>query len=355
MGGLRPLLGQSPALLLTLACAERVAPADAPLLVRGEVGAGHECFARYVHTLSRRAAEPFAFLECSEKSEDDFARAVVAAGKGTLYLHGIEALSRPGQEKLVHLISGATREANARFILGTFVDPHALHPALREELAAAIGGLVLELPPLRARAEDIPEIARNIGQLVSSEGGVVAELDARTLTALQLHRWPRNFPELEEMVTRLLALAGAEPPPSTEEYKMPVARVEAVLTFGDGRTAAAALFLSPGQQVEESFTRGDRFLPVVEAGVTRLYAMEAIASLAIPRSRSMPHMHELVRRVRVVLRSSVSLHGELRYAAERGRSRAIDFLNGASSSIELHDAAVLHIIAKAHIEHTEEL
>jgi DNA-binding NtrC family response regulator len=200
----------------------QVADTSLTVLLCGERGVGKEMVARGIHELSGRRDKPFVTLNCyaiprasieRELFENGFAGKVGAAEDGTLYIHGIELLSREVRDRLVgwkrDRVEGGGTEP--RFVLSCeqpSMDDDAL-TALERAWAGAGGVVRIEIPPLRDRPEDVPLLANHTqkyGPLYGSDPHAAE----RFLRFLQSYRWPGNGRELERVIRRFLVVEDEE-------------------------------------------------------------------------------------------------------------------------------------------------
>jgi two-component system response regulator AtoC len=234
----RPLLGESAAFRRLLEDAGRVAPRDVPVLLQGETGTGKELIASLLHGLGRRASGPLVRFNCAalpaELAEAELfghtrgaftgaerARAgfFAQADGGTLVLDEVGELPLAVQAKLLRALqegeiqpigAGKTVRVDARVVASTHRDLRAEVQAgrFREDLYFRLAVVVLRLPPLRERREDIPLLARAFCQRIARRFDLPnASLSPELLAALQARPWPGNVRELENTITRLLALS----------------------------------------------------------------------------------------------------------------------------------------------------
>jgi len=219
----------------------RAARGDVAVLIRGESGTGKEVLARFLHAASPRAQGPFVALNCAALPSDlleaelfgierGVATGVEArAGKfelahgGTLFLDEIGDMSletqarilRVLQEREVFRIGGsAPRRADVRAVAATHRDlkRRIAEGAFREDLYFRIATWVLELPPLRARRADIPQLAVHfLAREAAGAGMRVHGISRAALELLERHPWPGNVRQLEkEMARAALLLEGRE-------------------------------------------------------------------------------------------------------------------------------------------------
>ena len=287
----REIVGASTALRATLERAARtIAYADATVLITGETGTGKELLARALHYGGRRAAAPFVELNCAalpatlleselfghERGAFTDAKAAkpglfeVASG-GTLFLDEIDSLALELQSKLLRALDrkevrrlGATasRVIDVRIIAAT---NQSLTRAVelrrfREDLFYRLNVVTLDLPPLRARGDDVLLLAEHFVQRFSNQYGIPApELSTEVRRTLQTHPWPGNIRELRNAIERTLLLsppgefrlegftpvtstasAGSDLPFPTTLAELQRAAAHAMLALtGDNRSEAA--------------------------------------------------------------------------------------------------------------------
>ncbi len=239
--GFESLLGRSNALLSVLEMASRAARTDSTVLVRGETGTGKELLAKAIHFNSPRKEKAFITINCGAIPKDlleselfghvkgAFTGAlahkrgkVEAADGGTLFLDEIGELPLELQVKMLRLIQqgeiekvGATESSNVdvRIIAATHRNLLALAEdgAFREDLYYRLAVIPLDLPPLRERAEDIPELVEQFF-LRSKEkhGRPGLKLPPALVPYFAAYRWPGNVRELENIVERLVVLTPGD-------------------------------------------------------------------------------------------------------------------------------------------------
>ena len=231
------LVGDSPALRELLAKIKRVAATDSTILVRGESGTGKELVARTIHQRSARrdqamlsincAALPDALLESElfGHKKGAFSGAIAdkpglfaLADGGTLFLDEVGELSPEVQAKLLRALESrefmpvggtASRKVDLRFVAATNRDLGAAVAAgrFREDLYYRLAVIPLELPPLRARKDDIPLLVGHfLARYNQRWGRGVERIDEDALAALAAHDWPGNVRGLDNCIQRAVAL-----------------------------------------------------------------------------------------------------------------------------------------------------
>lgn len=230
-------IGEHSALARAVALAVGVAPSAAPVLVTGEKGSGKEAMARAVHDASGRT-DPMMVVECAGVGADvleselfgheagAFPGAVARrigrfekVGHGTLLLREVAALSPALQARLSDVlkkqrftrIGGDDPIAfHARLIASTSFDLEACvgSGSFRADLLVRLGLVKIEVPALRARGDDVIELARHFATRLAEGDGIQPKPFAEeALALLRRYAWPGNIRELEETVHRAVLLA----------------------------------------------------------------------------------------------------------------------------------------------------
>ena len=234
------LLGRSPAIGELRTLIARVARSQAPVHIAGESGTGKELVAQLIHSSGARREGPFAPVNCGaipgELMESElfghkrgsFTGAVAdkqglvqAAEGGTLFLDEVADLPLHMQVKLLRLIQektvrpvGEAREvpADVRILSATHKDLATLvaEGQFREDLYYRINVIEIRVPPLRARLEDVPELAQAMLLRLSRRSQLpIPEITAQAMKLLNGYHYPGNVRELENLLERALTLCGA--------------------------------------------------------------------------------------------------------------------------------------------------
>ncbi len=238
LSGAGQLIGTSPAIRAVMELVRRVAPTAATVLIQGESGTGKELVARALHDLSGRRGRPFVRVNCAALPEPlleselfgyergAFTGAVSRkegrfqlADGGTLLLDEVGDLSPLTQSKLLRVLQegefeplGGTRtlRVDVRVLAATNQDLGQLvkDRRFREDLYYRLNVIVIQLPPLRERREDIPLLAQHFLRRFAAKNH--REIDGFTEAALARlvdYPWPGNVRELEHAVERAVILA----------------------------------------------------------------------------------------------------------------------------------------------------
>lgn len=239
-GQFGPLLGSTPEMRKLFEMAARVAETDATVLILGESGTGKDLLAQEIHARSPRAGRPFVAVNCAALPENlieselfGFEKGAFTgaaqqkkgkfelAGGGTLFLDEIGDMNPVTQAKVLRALEnrvierlGGTQSipVDVRVISATHRDLPAEIAAgrFREDLYYRLHVVTLEVPPLRARKEDIPLLAAAFVKLHGSKADRVAGLGREAMDAIQRYDWPGNVRELKNVLERSMIFARSE-------------------------------------------------------------------------------------------------------------------------------------------------
>jgi len=250
---------------------ERIAAHDTPVLINGETGVGKAVAARWIHAHSRRSNGPFVVAPSRADSED-WSRLLLGteqqpgllsqARQGVLFIEDVGQLDAPAQNLLLGLIENGRLDADSangqaldiRLIAGTTVGLESLVQAgkFEEQLFYRLNVVPLDIPPLRERQDDVPDLIRFYAEYFPSRDGVpYRHFSVAAQNRLRQHHWPGNLLELKNLVQRLLILGG--------DNDVSVAEVDEVLSRSvpvSGQDQdIPALFHKPLREAREEFER----------------------------------------------------------------------------------------------------
>ncbi len=240
--GFENIIGHSGPLLYVLDMAARAAQTNTTVLIHGETGTGKELVAKAIHFNSPRKDLPFVTINCSAIPHDlleselfghlkgAFTGAtahkkgkVEVADGGTLFLDEIGDLPLTLQVKLLRLLqqgeiekigATATLQVDVRIVVATHRNLQRMveDDTFREDLYYRLAVIPLEMPPLRERSEDIPELVQHFfAQSCRKHGRTHLSMPQSLIPYFSHYRWPGNVRELENVIERLVVLAqGAE-------------------------------------------------------------------------------------------------------------------------------------------------
>ena len=231
--------GRSPAMRNLLARVEKIARSDASVLLGGETGVGKEVVARAIHDLSQRATGPFETVDCGALSPTLVASelfghekgsftgadrerdgAFQRAAGGTLFLDEIgelppslqTALLGALERRVIRRVGGDKAiPVDVRVVCATHRDLRAEvnSESFRQDLYYRIAVVVLRIPPLRERVEDIPLLVEHFLREAGHSGAVEELFPPAAMAGLVRHRWPGNVRELRNFVDAALAIGEA--------------------------------------------------------------------------------------------------------------------------------------------------
>lgn len=232
------LIGVSHCMQQLFALIEQVATVDSPVLLRGETGTGKELVAKAIHTMSDRSTGPFIPINCGAFTETLLeselfgyesgaftgarrarkGRIEMAQG-GTLFLDEVGEiplkmqidLLRVLQQKTFHRVGGTMDiSVDFRLICATHRDlaKEIERGAFRQDFFYRLNVIEMEIPPLHARTDDIPELAHHFLDRIRKEmNKPVRGIQQQALDALRGYLWPGNVRELENAIERAVVLA----------------------------------------------------------------------------------------------------------------------------------------------------
>ena len=239
-GRLDQIIGHSQKMQAVYQMIETVAQVQSTILITGESGTGKEMVARAIHNLSPRVDKPFMPINCGAFTETlleselfgytrgAFTGATAnrkglfeAADKGTIFLDEIGEMSPTMQVKLLRVLQerkvrpvGAHEEmsVDTRVIAATNRDLAAMvkQGGFREDLFYRVSVIPIELPPLRERREDIPELVEHFVEKFCRQTGRSLNIAERATELLEAYAWHGNVRELEHTIERAVALERSD-------------------------------------------------------------------------------------------------------------------------------------------------
>jgi formate hydrogenlyase transcriptional activator len=233
------IIGESPILRTALDMVSIVAPTNSNVMILGETGTGKELIARSIHDLSARRERAFVKVNCAAiplgllESElfgherGAFTGAVTQkigrfdlAHKGTLFLDEIGDIPLELQAKLLRVLqeqeferlgSNRTHRVDVRIIAATHRNLATMvkQETFREDLYYRLWVFPINVPALRQRSEDIPDLVRHFVELYSRRmSKTIDDIPSETMDALVRYRWPGNVRELQNFIERAVILSS---------------------------------------------------------------------------------------------------------------------------------------------------
>ena len=235
----RDFIGGTPAMLALKKKIARFAPTDASVLVLGETGTGKEVVAKAIHAGSKRAGGPFVAVNCGALPEhlveseffghrkgaftgaDQPRKGLFeAADGGTLFLDELGELPKPMQVKLLRFLESSeirrvgeneTFTVDVRIVCATNKDLSEMSRDgdFREDLIFRVNTFELDLPPLRERAADVPDLCSFLlSRLAGRKVDAGKLIDGRAMELLKTHDWSGNVRELANALEHAAILSG---------------------------------------------------------------------------------------------------------------------------------------------------
>ena len=237
-GAVPAFIGDSPAIRDVRQTIERIAPSDAAVLITGEHGTGKEVVAAWIHALSDRRSKALITMNAGGLAEGiaeselfghvkgaftdaryDRIGCFEMADEGTLFLDEIANMPVRLQAKLLRVLqtgevqrvgSSRLRYVNVRVLSATNADPTAELAAgrFREDLLYRLNTVVIRLPPLRDRLDDVAALAAHfLPYYAARYRKPLSAFDDGALSTMRAHAWPGNVRELAHVVERAVLMA----------------------------------------------------------------------------------------------------------------------------------------------------
>lgn len=251
------MIGSSSAFRELVRMIELVAPSDATVLIEGESGVGKELVARSIHQMSSRAQATFVPVDCCTLQESLFESELFGHEKGsftgadkrkqglievaeggTVFLDEIGELPASLQSKLLRLLEtgefrrlGGTQglASDSRFVAATNRDLRRFSEdgRFRRDLYFRLSTVVIRVPSLRERRQDIPMLAERFIIARTFQRGTRKQLTDAALEALVAYDWPGNIRELRNVIERALLVSGTRATIELEDLSLPAGMVAA--------------------------------------------------------------------------------------------------------------------------------
>jgi len=239
--GIEGIVGKTGKMQIAIDVMRKVAPSSATVLIRGESGTGKELVARAIHYNSPRRSRPFTALNCSSIPENLFESELFgyepgaftgaasrktglfeATNGGTLFLDEIGDLPLVMQSKLLRVLQdkeirrlGAKDaiKVDVRIITATNkdIEKQLSQDLFREDLYYRLKVVSIELPPLRERKEDIPDLVHFFLNKYNHEFGKrIKAIEPSAIKTLSSYRWPGNIRQLESVIERAVIIEDGD-------------------------------------------------------------------------------------------------------------------------------------------------
>ncbi len=310
--GLEDIVTKSPAMKAVLEMLPLVANSQSNILIQGESGTGKELAARAIHNLGPRKRCPFVAVNCAAVPETlleselfgykkgAFTDAIkdkpgrfALADKGTLLLDEIAELPFGIQAKLLRVLEnkqyeplGGTQpvKADVRVIAATNRDlsDEVQKHRFRQDLYFRLNVVIINLPPLRNRREDIPLLVHHfIERFNAIQGRRISRCSERVMSALMRHPFPGNVRELENAIEHAFVVCAGN---TIELADLPPHLVSAAShAFLEGQSSGNPLELAEARAIRSVLARhkGNRKAAAAEMGVSRTTLWRKMRRLSI--------------------------------------------------------------------------
>jgi len=321
---LEHIIGNTPAMENVREMIRQAAPSDATVIILGESGTGKELVARALHYSGPRFAKPFTDVNCAALTDTlieselfghergAFTSAISRrrgkfeqANGGSLFLDEIGDMPLPTQAKILRVLQERTFErvggedkisVNVRVICATNrnLEQAVQSGSFRSDLFYRVNTFAIEVPPLRERLADVPELAQHFLAVVGRSGKYPARsISDSAMAALLEHRWPGNVRELQNTIERALLICRDEEiqvahlPPAVLQGKSPgVEPVQIAAVSNNSRNLVEAveafersLILDALEKSDWNKTQAARVL-----GVTRRILSYKVTTLGIDKA-----------------------------------------------------------------------
>jgi len=218
---------------------EKTAPTNSRILINGPSGAGKEMAARTIHQLSARADGPFVVINAASITPENMETelfgieaiegrmrrvgALEEAHGGTLFIDEVADMPRETQSKILRVlvdqsfarVGGMTKvHVDVRIVTSTARDlaEEVAEGRFREDLLHRLSVVLIRVPALSERREDIPELVEHFQSQIAQSTGLPKRIVGEdAMAVLQSHEWPGNVRQLRNNIERLMILAGGEP------------------------------------------------------------------------------------------------------------------------------------------------
>ncbi|OYU39154.1 MAG: nitrogen regulation protein NR(I) [Pseudorhodobacter sp. PARRP1] len=254
MGDDLPLVGRTPSMQALYRLVARVMNADLPVLISGESGTGKSLIARAVHDFSDRRSQPFITAQANDLAGVDGIATLLARAKGgSLVLDEVSDFDEDAQARLVRMLDVMGDHA-PRIMATSQADLGQKMEAgvFRKDLFYRLGGVALQVPPLRERVEDIPLLAEHFLARGERDLGLQRRLSPEAMAIVRAYPWPGNVRQLENLLKRLLVTAS-EPEVSKAEIEQALGAAQPVQINRAGGMDGEKLSASVARHLQRYF------------------------------------------------------------------------------------------------------
>lgn len=304
---LTDIVGSSESMQKLKKKAYKVANSNSPVFVFGETGTGKELLIQGLHNISNRKNKPFIAQNCGALPENllesilfgtvqgsftgakDKEGLFELADGGTLFLDELNSMNLNLQSKLLRVLqdgmirrvgSVKTKQVDVRIIVATNVDPKVLldEQKLREDLYYRLNVIYFQIPTLRDKKEDIPELINhfiNISNLKMNKN--ITGVDSEVLSYFKKYNWPGNIRELENTIESAMNFADGDllSIDDIQTQSMPSMRIEVV--------AVSQPVIPKGKSLKDAVEEYEKYLIKVAIEEAGQNCAKAARDLKIPK------------------------------------------------------------------------
>jgi two-component system nitrogen regulation response regulator NtrX len=280
------LIGSTPAMQHIRQMVERAAPTQSRMFISGPAGSGKESIAREIHNRSKRADAPFVVARCGDihptQLEAELFGAdiidlspdtprkiglVERAHNGTLYFDEITQIPLPVQNKLVRLlqeqtftrVGGHTKiDVDVRFIGGASENIHQLieDGHFREDLFYRLSVTHIQIPPLRERVVDLPQILEHfMAEACAAQGTSPRSFSPEALALMQGYNWPGDVLQLRNVIDWVLLMSPKEARGPITKDELPKEIINGNSFINNWQNKSAEIVVMPLREARETFER----------------------------------------------------------------------------------------------------
>ncbi len=256
-----PLVGRTPAMQELYRLIARVINSTMPVLIIGESGTGKSLIARTLHDLSDRRNQPFVTASAEDLHSSDGAQALLSRVRGgTLLFDELTAYDTDAQLRAARLLDGLPEDGPRIMATAQGNLTRALaEGALREDLYYRLGGVVLNVPALRERIDDLEPLSEHFLSQAADEGASLRKLSPEAMELVRSYSWPGNVRQLQNTLRRL-GLTSSAPLISRSEIEGALQSQPSAAVVGE-RFTDETLSESVGRHLRRYFDLHGQDLP----------------------------------------------------------------------------------------------
>ncbi len=256
-----PLVGRTPVMQELYRLIARVINSTMPVLIIGESGTGKSLIARTLHDLSDRRTQPFVTASSEDLHSSDGAQALLSRVRGgTLLFDELTSYDTDAQLRAARLLDGLPEDGPRIMATAQGNLTRALaEGALREDLYYRLGGVVLNVPALRERIDDLEPLAEHFLSQAADEGATLRKLSPEAMELVRSYSWPGNVRQLQNTLRRL-GLTSSVPLISRTEMEAALQSQPSAVAVGE-RFTDETLSESVGRHLRRYFDLHGQDLP----------------------------------------------------------------------------------------------